>query len=57
MSDSINSRSNNRMSENDRSEMNSTYVHINNKAGENNESEIGVPEDTGKYGSIDGERY
>ncbi|KAA0041918.1 reverse transcriptase [Cucumis melo var. makuwa] len=53
MTGSINSHSNNRMRENDRSEMNSTNSHTDNKAGENDGSEITVPEDMGEQDSID----
>ena len=55
MIDSINSHSNNRMSENDRSEMNSTNLDLrtDGKASENNEFETAVLEDMCEQGNID----
>ncbi|KAA0063757.1 reverse transcriptase [Cucumis melo var. makuwa] len=58
MTDSIDSHINNRMSENDKSEMNSTKAHSDDKVGENdgsanNGSETAIPEDMVKKGSVD----
>ncbi|KAA0025531.1 putative inactive ATP-dependent zinc metalloprotease FTSHI 4 [Cucumis melo var. makuwa] len=58
MTDSIDLHINNRMSENDRFEMNSTNAHTKNKVGENNGStnngfETAVPEDMVEKGSVD----
>ena len=54
MIDSINSHSNNKMSENDRSKTNSTNSHTNSKAGENDGSKTVVLEDMGEQDNIDG---
>ena len=48
MTDSINSYSNNRMSENERSGTNLTNSHTDNKAGENDRFETAVLKDIGK---------
>ncbi|KAA0042115.1 Retrovirus-related Pol polyprotein from transposon TNT 1-94 [Cucumis melo var. makuwa] len=53
MIDSINSHSNKRMSENDRSETNSIDSHTNSKVGESDGFETAVLEDMGEQGSID----
>ncbi|KAA0054141.1 E3 ubiquitin-protein ligase PRT1 isoform X2 [Cucumis melo var. makuwa] len=52
MIDSINLHSNNRISENNRSKMNSTDSHTNNKRGENDSFKTVVSEDMGEHGSI-----
>ncbi|KAA0056603.1 uncharacterized protein E5676_scaffold205G00510 [Cucumis melo var. makuwa] len=54
MTDSINSHSTNRLSENDCFETNSTDSHTNSKAGENDRFETTILEDMGEQGSIDG---
>ncbi|KAA0041353.1 Beta-galactosidase [Cucumis melo var. makuwa] len=54
MTDSINSHSNNRMSENDRPKANSTNSYTNSKASENDRFETVVLEDIGEQDSING---